>query len=59
MKMSVLSGLALIFGLGILLSACGSNVGRPLGGDAPYIIWKTDFATRLAAPSARFHSRGA
>ena len=36
MKMSVLMGLALIFGLGVLLSACGSNVGRPLGGDAPY-----------------------
>ena len=36
MKMSVLAGLALIFGLGVLLSACGSNVGRPLGGDAPY-----------------------
>ena len=36
MKMSVLAGLALVFGLGVLLSACGSNVGRPLGGDAPY-----------------------
>ena len=36
MKMSVVAGLALVFGLGVLLSACGSNVGRPLGGDAPY-----------------------
>ena len=58
MKMSVLAGLALIFGLGVLLSACGSNVGRPLGGDAPFIIWKPDFAIRLTAQSAN-RSRGA
>jgi L-ascorbate metabolism protein UlaG (beta-lactamase superfamily) len=36
MKMSVLAGVAVIIGLGIILSACGSNVGRPLGGDAPF-----------------------
>ena len=35
MKMSALTGLALLLGFGVLLSACGSNVGRPLGGDAP------------------------
>lgn len=36
MKMSALAGIALVFGLGVLLSACSSGVGRPLGGDAPY-----------------------
>ena len=36
MKMTALAGLTVVFGLGILLSACSSNVGKPMGGDAPY-----------------------
>ena len=36
MKMTALTGLGAVLGLGILLSACSSNVGKPLGGDAPY-----------------------
>ncbi len=36
MKMSALATLALIIGLGVVLSACSRGVGNPLGGDAPY-----------------------
>ena len=35
MKMSVLTGLALMIGAGVVLSACSGGPGRPVGGDAP------------------------
>ena len=59
MKMSALAGLALVVGFGILLSSCSSNVGPPQGGDAPFTISKTDFATLPTALSAIFLSNAA
>ena len=50
MKMSALAGLALVVGFGILLSSCGSNVGPPQGGDAPFHHLKNGFRNPPDSP---------
>ena len=50
MKMSVLAGLALVVGFGILLSSCSNNVGPPQGGDAPFHHLKNGFRNPPDSP---------
>ena len=48
--MSALAGLAMVFGFGMLLSSCGSNVGNPRGGEAPYHHLENGFRNPLESP---------